>query len=90
MEETKAKLMNTTSNSLGRMENDKKETLRFEQKRSMNQTRQQIFQQALGGARGALKNSFQNRELHFRIIRATIGILAVEEITNWTVGGRNN
>jgi F-type H+-transporting ATPase subunit b len=44
----------------------------------MNQVRQRIFQQAIQGALGTL-NSCLNNELHFRMIRANIGILGSME-----------
>nr|UDZ59390.1 ATP synthase CF0 subunit I [Hydrocleys nymphoides]UDZ59391.1 ATP synthase CF0 subunit I [Hydrocleys nymphoides] len=82
IEREKANLINATSESLERLENDKNETLRFEQQRAINQVRQRVFQQALEGALGTLNNSL-NSELHFRTISANIGILGVmEEITN--------
>nr|QNO36120.1 ATP synthase CF0 subunit I [Narcissus tazetta subsp. chinensis]QTT60563.1 ATP synthase CF0 subunit I [Narcissus tazetta subsp. chinensis] len=78
----KVNLINATSYSLEQLENDKNETLHFEQQRAINQVRQQVFQQALRGALGIL-NSCLNSELHFRTISANIGILgAVEEITD--------
>nr|YP_010290847.1 ATP synthase CF0 subunit I [Gahnia tristis]ULQ66004.1 ATP synthase CF0 subunit I [Gahnia tristis] len=61
-------------NSLERFENNKKETLYFEQERAINQVRQRILQQALQRALGILNNSL-NTELHFRTIRANIAIL---------------
>ena len=42
--------------------------------RAMNQVRRRVFQQAVQGALGTL-NSCLNTELHFRTIRANIGIL---------------
>ncbi|KAK8444483.1 hypothetical protein SEVIR_9G141140v4 [Setaria viridis] len=44
----------------------------------MNQVRQRVFQQAVQGALGTL-NSCLNTELHFRTIRANIGILGAIE-----------
>nr|YP_009546722.1 ATP synthase CF0 subunit I [Anigozanthos flavidus]AYP35461.1 ATP synthase CF0 subunit I [Anigozanthos flavidus] len=82
IEREKVNLINATSDSLERLENYKNETLRFEQQRAINQVRQRVFQQALQGALGTL-NSCLNSELHFRTIRANIGILgAMEEITD--------
>nr|YP_009516328.1 ATP synthase CF0 subunit I [Philydrum lanuginosum]AYD91186.1 ATP synthase CF0 subunit I [Philydrum lanuginosum] len=82
IEREKVNLINATSDSLERLENYKNETLHFEQQRAINQVRQRIFQQALQGALGTL-NSCLNSELHFRTIRANIGILgAIEEITD--------
>nr|YP_009415204.1 ATP synthase CF0 subunit I [Musella lasiocarpa]ASL69850.1 ATP synthase CF0 subunit I [Musella lasiocarpa]AYP34274.1 ATP synthase CF0 subunit I [Musella lasiocarpa]QBE86301.1 ATP synthase CF0 B chain [Musella lasiocarpa]BCT21984.1 ATP synthase CF0 B chain [Musella lasiocarpa] len=82
IEREKQNLINATSNSLEQLENDKNETLQFEQQRAINQVRQRVFQQALQGALGTL-NSCLNSELHFRTIRANIGILgAIQEITD--------
>nr|AYP33248.1 ATP synthase CF0 subunit I [Goeppertia roseopicta] len=82
IEREKANLINATSDSLERLENFKNETLHFEQQRAINQVRQRVFQQALQGALGTL-NSCLNSELHFRTIRANIGILgAMQEITD--------
>jgi F-type H+-transporting ATPase subunit b len=50
----------------------------FEKQRAMNQVRQQVFQQAVQEALGTL-NSCLNTELHFRTIRANIGILGAIE-----------
>ena len=82
IEREKVNLINATSESLEQLENYKNETLHFEQQRAINQVRQQVFQQALQGAIGAL-NSCLNSELHFHTISANIGILgAMEEITD--------
>nr|YP_011034505.1 ATP synthase CF0 B subunit [Goeppertia makoyana]WRI58209.1 ATP synthase CF0 B subunit [Goeppertia makoyana] len=82
IEREKVNLINATSDSLERLENFKNETLHFEQQRAINQVRQRVFQQALQGALGTL-NSCLNSELHFRTIRANIGILgAMQEITD--------
>nr|YP_010501839.1 ATP synthase CF0 subunit I [Costus tonkinensis]UXB60531.1 ATP synthase CF0 subunit I [Costus tonkinensis] len=82
IEREKVNLINATSDSLERLENYKNETLHFEQQRAINQVRQRVFQQALQGALGTL-NSCLNSELHFRTIRANIGILgAIQEITD--------
>nr|YP_010856110.1 ATP synthase CF0 subunit I [Phoenix acaulis]YP_010856195.1 ATP synthase CF0 subunit I [Phoenix loureiroi]YP_010856365.1 ATP synthase CF0 subunit I [Phoenix reclinata]YP_010856450.1 ATP synthase CF0 subunit I [Phoenix rupicola]YP_010856535.1 ATP synthase CF0 subunit I [Phoenix theophrasti]WGM68145.1 ATP synthase CF0 subunit I [Phoenix roebelenii]WGM76433.1 ATP synthase CF0 subunit I [Phoenix sp. M_XM227]WGM78232.1 ATP synthase CF0 subunit I [Phoenix canariensis]WGM67636.1 ATP synthase CF0 len=82
IEREKENLINATCDTLERLENYKNETLHFEQQRAINQVRQRVFQQALQGALGTL-NSCLNSELHFRTIRANIGILgAVEEITD--------
>nr|UCC36816.1 ATP synthase CF0 subunit I [Musa ingens] len=82
IEREKQNLINATSNSLEQLENYKNETLQFEQQRAINQVRQRVFQQALRGALGTL-NSCLNSELHFRTIRANIGILgAMQEITD--------
>nr|YP_010858842.1 ATP synthase CF0 subunit I [Allagoptera caudescens]WGM72584.1 ATP synthase CF0 subunit I [Allagoptera caudescens] len=80
IEREKENLINATCDTLERLENYKNETLHFEQQRAINQVRQRVFQQALQGALGTL-NSCLNSELHFRTIRANIGILgAMEEI----------
>nr|YP_010979510.1 ATP synthase CF0 B subunit [Calanthe mcgregorii]WOC83422.1 ATP synthase CF0 B subunit [Calanthe mcgregorii] len=82
IEREKVNLINTTCNSLERLENYKNETLFFEKQRAINQVRQQVLQQALQKALGTL-NSCLNSELHFRTISANIGILgSVEEITD--------
>nr|UGY85630.1 ATP synthase CF0 subunit I [Canna indica] len=82
IEREKVNLINATSDSLERLENYKNETLHFEQQRAINQVRQRVFQQALQGALGTL-NSCLNSELHFRTIRANIGILGtMQEITD--------
>nr|WGM70447.1 ATP synthase CF0 subunit I [Serenoa repens] len=82
IEREKENLINATCDTLERLENYKNETLHFEQQRAINQVRQRVFQQALQGALGTL-NSSLNSELHFRTIRANIGILgAMEEITD--------
>nr|YP_010862014.1 ATP synthase CF0 subunit I [Pinanga baviensis]WGM78317.1 ATP synthase CF0 subunit I [Pinanga baviensis] len=82
IEREKENWINATCDTLERLENYKNETLHFEQQRAINQVRQRVFQQALQGALGTL-NSCLNSELHFRTIRANIGILgAMEEITD--------
>nr|YP_010287029.1 ATP synthase CF0 subunit I [Hydrocharis chevalieri]UKT61093.1 ATP synthase CF0 subunit I [Hydrocharis chevalieri] len=82
IEREKANLINATSDSLEGLENYKNERLRFEQEGAINQVRQRVFQQALEGALGTL-NTCLNSELHFRTIRANIGILVtMEEIAN--------
>nr|WGM75837.1 ATP synthase CF0 subunit I [Calyptronoma rivalis] len=82
IEREKENLINATCDTLERLENYKNETLHFEQQRAINQVRQRVFQQALQGALVTL-NSCLNGELHFRTIRANIGILgAMEEITD--------
>nr|YP_010735853.1 ATP synthase CF0 subunit I [Dypsis pinnatifrons]WEL32859.1 ATP synthase CF0 subunit I [Dypsis pinnatifrons] len=82
IEREKENLINATCDTLERLENYKNETLHFEQQRAINQVRQRVFQQALEGALGTL-NSCLNSELHFRTIRANIGILgAMEKITD--------
>nr|YP_009130028.1 ATP synthase CF0 subunit I [Campynema lineare]AJV88497.1 ATP synthase CF0 subunit I [Campynema lineare]AKP49340.1 ATP synthase CF0 B chain subunit I [Campynema lineare]QKE31286.1 ATP synthase CF0 B chain subunit I [Campynema lineare] len=82
IEREKVNLINATGDSLERLENDKNETLHFEQQRAINRVQQRVFQQALQGALGTLKRSLNN-ELHFRTISANIGTLgAMEEITD--------
>jgi F-type H+-transporting ATPase subunit b len=71
-------LINATSISLEQLEKSKNETLYFEKQRAMNQVRQRVFQQAVQGALGTLNNCL-NTELHFRTIRANIGILGAIE-----------
>nr|YP_010231825.1 ATP synthase CF0 subunit I [Eragrostis cylindrica]YP_010232171.1 ATP synthase CF0 subunit I [Eragrostis nevinii]YP_010232770.1 ATP synthase CF0 subunit I [Eragrostis harpachnoides]QSX26867.1 ATP synthase CF0 subunit I [Eragrostis cylindrica]QSX27213.1 ATP synthase CF0 subunit I [Eragrostis nevinii]QSX27812.1 ATP synthase CF0 subunit I [Eragrostis harpachnoides] len=78
IEREKANLINATSISLEQLEKSKNETLYFEKQRAMNQVRQRVFQQAVQGALGTL-NSCLNTELHFRTIRANIGILGALE-----------
>nr|YP_009752229.1 CF0 subunit I [Trichosanthes baviensis]QIT04203.1 CF0 subunit I [Trichosanthes baviensis] len=82
IEREKLNLINSTSKSLEQLENYKNETIRFEQKRAINQVRQQVFQQALQGALGTL-NSCLDNELHLRTISANIGMFGtMKEITN--------
>nr|YP_010245178.1 ATP synthase CF0 subunit I [Echinaria capitata]QTJ28736.1 ATP synthase CF0 subunit I [Echinaria capitata] len=78
IEREKENLINATSISLEQLEKSKNETLYFEKQRAMNQVRQRVFQQAVQGALGTL-NSCLNTELHFRTIRANIGILGSME-----------
>nr|YP_009156455.1 ATP synthase CF0 subunit I [Briza maxima]AJV89362.1 ATP synthase CF0 subunit I [Briza maxima] len=78
IEREKANLINATSISLEQLEKSKNETLYFEKQRAVNQVRQRVFQQAVQGALGTL-NSCLNTELHFRTIRANIGILGSME-----------
>nr|YP_010167732.1 ATP synthase CF0 subunit I [Cenchrus flaccidus]YP_010631588.1 ATP synthase CF0 subunit I [Pennisetum giganteum]AOV63396.1 AtpF [Cenchrus americanus]UKZ50782.1 ATP synthase CF0 subunit I [Cenchrus centrasiaticus]QKO00228.1 AtpF [Cenchrus americanus]QRW36638.1 ATP synthase CF0 subunit I [Cenchrus flaccidus]WBP61282.1 ATP synthase CF0 subunit I [Pennisetum giganteum] len=78
IEREKANLINATSISLEQLEKSKNETLYFEKQRAMNQVRQRVFQQAVQGALGTL-SSCLNTELHFRTIRANIGILGAIE-----------
>uniref|UniRef100_UPI0030FDFD16 CF0 subunit I n=1 Tax=Elymandra archaelymandra TaxID=3024799 RepID=UPI0030FDFD16 len=78
IEREKANLINATSISLEQLEKSKNETLFFEKQRAMNQVRQRVLQQAVQGALGTL-NSCLNTELHFRTIRANIGILGAIE-----------
>nr|AVE14518.1 AtpF [Angelica tsinlingensis] len=73
IEREKLNLINSIYTTLEQFENYKNETIRFEQKRAINQVRQRIFQQALEGALGTL-NSCLNNELHLRTISANISI----------------
>nr|YP_009412644.1 AtpF [Phellodendron amurense]YP_009940553.1 AtpF [Phellodendron chinense]ASK51013.1 AtpF [Phellodendron amurense]QNZ92193.1 AtpF [Phellodendron chinense]QYJ08975.1 ATP synthase CF0 subunit I [Phellodendron chinense]UEK22405.1 AtpF [Phellodendron chinense] len=82
IEREKLNLINSTSKTLGQLENYKNETIHFEQQRAINQVRQRVFQQALQGALGTL-NSCLNKELHLRTISANIGMFgAMNEITD--------
>nr|YP_010048322.1 ATP synthase CF0 subunit I [Pentasachme caudatum]QPK76676.1 ATP synthase CF0 subunit I [Pentasachme caudatum] len=82
IEREKLNLINSTSKTLEQLENYKKETVQFEQQRTINQVRQRVFQQALRGALGTL-NSCLNNELHLRTISANIGMLeSMKEITD--------
>ena len=78
LERQKQNIVNKGYNDLERLENNKKETLCFEQERAINQVRQQILQQAFQRALGTLKSSL-NSELHSRTIRANIAILRTIE-----------
>nr|UUC03335.1 ATP synthase CF0 subunit I [Gymnospermium kiangnanense] len=73
IEREKLNLRNSIGKNLERLENDKNETIQFEQQRAINQVRQRVFQQALQGALGTL-NSCLNNELHLRTISANIGV----------------
>nr|YP_009757051.1 ATP synthase CF0 subunit I [Impatiens pritzelii]YP_010242553.1 AtpF [Impatiens guizhouensis]QIM15078.1 ATP synthase CF0 subunit I [Impatiens pritzelii]QTJ25685.1 AtpF [Impatiens guizhouensis] len=82
IEREKLNLINSTYKTFEQLENYKNETIHFEQKRAINQVRQQIFQQALEGALGTL-NSCLNNELHLRTISANIGMFGtIKEITD--------
>nr|YP_009868445.1 ATP synthase CF0 subunit I [Oroxylum indicum]QKG62839.1 ATP synthase CF0 subunit I [Oroxylum indicum] len=82
IERDKLNWINSTYKTLEQLENDKNETIQFEQQRAINQVRQRIFQQALQGALGTL-NSCLNNELHLRIISANIDMLgAMKEMTD--------
>nr|AVY52542.1 AtpF [Chimaphila japonica] len=67
-------LMTSTSKTLEQLENNKNDTIHFEQQRAINQVRQRVFQQALQRALGTL-NSCLNTELHLRTIIANIGMV---------------
>lgn len=82
IEREKWDLINSTSKTLEQLENEKYETIQFEEQKAINQVRQQVFQQALQGALRTL-NSFLNNELHLRTISANIGMFgAMKEITD--------
>nr|YP_010849696.1 ATPase subunit I [Lobelia heyneana]WGH11005.1 ATPase subunit I [Lobelia heyneana] len=82
IERDKLDLINSIYTTLEQQENNNKETLRFEQQRSINQVQHWVLQQALQGALGTL-NSCLNNELHLRTISLNIGILkAMQEITD--------
>nr|YP_010513461.1 ATP synthase CF0 B subunit [Cleobulia coccinea]UXL85032.1 ATP synthase CF0 B subunit [Cleobulia coccinea] len=79
IERDKLNLINSIYTTLEQLENNKNETINFEQQRVINQVRQQVLQQALQRALGIL-NSCLNNELHLRIVNANIGIFeAMEE-----------
>nr|YP_010251981.1 ATPase subunit I [Carex agglomerata]QTX08828.1 ATPase subunit I [Carex agglomerata] len=78
LERQKQNIVKKGYNDLERLENNKKETLCFEQERAINQVRQRILQQAFQRALGTLKSSL-NSELHSRTIRANIAILRTIE-----------
>lgn len=66
--------------TLEQLENDKNQTIHFEQKRAINQVQQRLFQQAVQGSLGTL-NSCLNNELHLRTISANISMFgAIKEI----------
>nr|YP_010511881.1 ATP synthase CF0 B subunit [Dipteryx alata]UXL83205.1 ATP synthase CF0 B subunit [Dipteryx alata] len=80
IERDKVNLINSLYTTLEQLENNKNETIHFEQQRAINQVRQRVFQQALQGALGTL-NSCLNNELHLRTISANIGMFeAMKEI----------
>nr|YP_009728112.1 ATP synthase CF0 subunit I [Daphne genkwa]QIA46434.1 ATP synthase CF0 subunit I [Daphne genkwa]QOW06948.1 ATP synthase CF0 subunit I [Daphne genkwa] len=82
IEREKLNLINSTYKILEQLENYKNETILFEQERTINQVRQQVFQQALQGALGIL-NSCLNNELHLRTISANITMFGVmKELTD--------
>nr|YP_009371090.1 AtpF [Vernicia fordii]ARQ82066.1 AtpF [Vernicia fordii] len=82
IEREKWNLINSTYKTLEQLENYKNETIHFEQQRTINQVRQQVFQQALQGALGTL-NSCLTNELHLRTINANLGMFgAIKEITD--------
>nr|YP_009540533.1 ATPase I subunit [Ricotia isatoides]AYQ22536.1 ATPase I subunit [Ricotia isatoides] len=82
IEREKFNLINSTSRTLKQLENYKNETILFEQQRTINKVREQVFQQALQGAIGTL-NSCLSNELHLRTINANIGMFGtMKEITD--------
>nr|YP_010716284.1 ATP synthase CF0 subunit I [Cyperus papyrus]WDE76170.1 ATP synthase CF0 subunit I [Cyperus papyrus] len=74
LEREKQNLIKNGYEKLKRFEQNKKESLCFEQERAINQVRQRILQQVLQRALGTIKSSL-NSELHSRTIRANIAIL---------------
>jgi F-type H+-transporting ATPase subunit b len=75
-------LRTSASTTLEQLENNKNETILFEQQKTINQVQQRVFQQALQGALGTLNNCL-NTELHLRIISANIDMFgAMKEITD--------
>nr|YP_009309761.1 ATP synthase CF0 subunit I [Orobanche densiflora]ALJ02216.1 ATP synthase CF0 subunit I [Orobanche densiflora] len=82
IERNKLNLFNSTYKTLKQLENYKKETIKFEQQKAINQIKQRVLQQALQGALIML-NSCLTIELHLRTISVNISILgAMKEITN--------
>lgn len=82
IDEKRHELINSTYKALEQLENNKNETIHFEQQRAITQVRQRIFQQALQGALGTL-NSCLNNELHLRTISANIGLFgSMKELTD--------
>lgn len=82
LEQYRLDSVHSTSKTLEQEENQKNESIRFEQQRSIYQVRQRVSQQALRGALETL-NSCLNDELHLRTIRANIAMLsAMKEITD--------
>lgn len=78
LEREKENLFKKGYEKLKRFEQNKKESLFFEQERAINQIRQRILQQVLQRALGTLRSSL-NSELHSRAIRANIATLSVIE-----------
>nr|YP_010517982.1 ATP synthase CF0 B subunit [Stenocereus thurberi]UXN84248.1 ATP synthase CF0 B subunit [Stenocereus thurberi] len=82
IERDKMNFINSTYKTLEQLENQKNETIHFEQQRAINQVRQRVLQQALQGALETL-NSCLNNELHLRTINANIDMFgAMKEITD--------
>ena len=82
IEREKSNLMHSTYITLEQFENDKNQTIHFEQKRAINQVQQRLLQQALQGSLVTL-NSCLNNELHLRTISANIHMFgAMKEITD--------
>nr|UCS40436.1 ATP synthase CF0 subunit I [Astragalus calycosus var. calycosus] len=73
IEREKLKLINSINTTLEQLENNKNETIQFEQQKAIHQVQQRVLQQALQGALGTL-NSSLNNELHLRTISANIGM----------------
>nr|YP_010690410.1 CF0 subunit I [Aneilema beniniense]WBU14036.1 CF0 subunit I [Aneilema beniniense] len=78
IEQQKVNLINVACKSLELLESNKNQTLYLEQQRAINQVRQRVLQQALQGALETLNNCL-NSELHFRTVRANIGVLGTME-----------
>nr|YP_009994527.1 ATP synthase CF0 B subunit [Cuscuta pedicellata]QNP08615.1 ATP synthase CF0 B subunit [Cuscuta pedicellata] len=75
-------LLNSTYKTLEQFENDKNETILFEQQRAIHQVQQQVFQQALQRALETL-TSCLNTELHLRTISTNIRMLGtIKKITD--------
>jgi F-type H+-transporting ATPase subunit b len=66
IEQKRANLIHATSDSLEGFENDKNETLRFEQQKAIHQVRQRVFQQALEEALGTLNHCWNSELLKKR------------------------
>nr|UCS41120.1 ATP synthase CF0 subunit I [Astragalus tephrodes var. chloridae] len=73
IERKKWNLINSINTTLEQFENNKNETIQFEQQKAIHQVQQRVLQQALQGALGTL-NSSLNNELHLRTISANIGM----------------
>nr|YP_010128105.1 ATP synthase CF0 subunit I [Viscum articulatum]QPP20684.1 ATP synthase CF0 subunit I [Viscum articulatum] len=82
IEREKSNLIHSTYITLEQFENDKNQTIHFEQKRAINQVQQRLLQQALQGSLVTL-NSCLNNELHLRTISTNIHMFgAMKEITD--------
>nr|YP_010760369.1 ATP synthase CF0 subunit I [Cuscuta micrantha]WEY30364.1 ATP synthase CF0 subunit I [Cuscuta micrantha] len=74
IEREKLNLINSTYETLERLEKKKKEACSFEQQRVINDVRQWVLQQTLQKVLKTL-NGFLNAELHLRTICVNIGML---------------